>query len=170
MLRLAIVALLATSACRISLEDDGGDDTVTPSDGGRLCKVIESSQTCKDAVSNQNLAWIEQNIFTPNCGGNSCHGNTPLPGGRIVLTTMSHDKLVGADAELAPGRKLVVAGNVRQSYLMVLLRHLSLGDADPSPAPAPPEDPGYMPQNSDPICCQKIDSIVRWIEGGALNN
>ena len=169
MLRLALVALLAASACRLSLEDEGGDDS-PPGDGGRLCKVIETSQTCKDATSNQNLAWIEQNIFTPNCGGNSCHGQAPLPGGRIVLTTGSHAKLVGVDAELAPGRKLVVAGNVQQSYLMVLLRHLSLGEADPSPAPAPPPDPGYMPVNSDPICCQKIDAIVRWIEGGAQNN
>jgi hypothetical protein len=169
MLRLALVALLAASACRYSLEDEGGDD-MPPGDGGRLCKVITTSQTCTDAVNNQNLSWIEQNIFTPNCGGNSCHGQAPLPGGRIVLTTGSHAKLVGVNAELAPGRKLVVAGNLNQSYLMVLLRHLSLGDADPSPAPAPPEDPGYMPVNSDPICCQKIDALVRWIEAGALNN
>lgn len=174
MLRLALVALLAASACRLSLEDEGGDD-MPPGDGGRLCKVITTSQTCTDAVNNQSLNWIEQNIFTPNCGGNSCHGQAPLPGGRIVLATGSHAKLVGIDAEFAPGRKLVVAGNVNQSYLMVLLRHLSLGDADPSPAPEPPpisnDVPGYMPLGiPDPICCQKIDSLVRWIEAGALNN
>ncbi|HWU90917.1 MAG TPA: hypothetical protein VN253_26810 [Kofleriaceae bacterium] len=167
MLRLALVALVVTSACRYSLEDDGGG---APPDGGRLCKVIETSMTCADAVTHQNLAWIETNVFSPNCGGTSCHGQAPTPGGRIVLTTASYGKLVGADSQLAPGRKLVIGGSINQSYLMVLLRHISLGEADPAPAPAPPSDPGYMPVNSDPICCQKLDAIARWIEGGAQNN
>lgn len=170
MLRLALVALIATSACRISLEDDGGsgDDMPMP---GRLCKVITSSATCVEADNHQNLAWIEQNIFTPNCGGNSCHGNVPTPGGRVPLSSMSYAQLVNAESEFAPGRKLVVANNVKQSYLMVLLRHISLTDAEPSPAPAPPMDPGYMPQGTpDPICCQKLDAIARWIERGAPND
>lgn len=172
MIRLALVAslgLLATSACRYSLEGD--DDPVGGSDGGgRQCQVVTTSQTCVDAANNQNLAWIEQNIFTPNCGGNSCHSNIPLPGGRIVLTTASHDKLVNVESEITPGRMLVVPNDVKKSYLMVLLRHLELAEADPSPAPEPPEDVGYMPQASGPICCQKLDAIVRWIEAGALNN
>lgn len=172
MLRLALVALVVTSACRLSLEDKGGDDS-PPDDGGRLCKVVDSD-ACNAATSNQSLNWIEQNIFTTNCGSSSCHGNVALPGGRVVLTTGSHAKLVGIDAEFAPGRKLVVAGSVKESYLMVLLRHITPGEAEPSPAPAPPDLGndvlGYMPLNSPPICCQKMDSIVRWIEAGALNN
>jgi hypothetical protein len=162
--------LIATSACRISLEDEGGGDGDDMPMPGRLCKVITTSATCVEAANHQNLAWIEQNIFTPNCGGNSCHGNVPTPGGRIALAAMSHGKLVNAESEFAPGRKLVVASSVKQSYLMVLMRHVSLADAEPSPAPAPPADPGYMPQNSDPVCCQKMDAIVRWIERGAPND
>lgn len=172
MIRLALVAslaLLATSACRYSLEDEGGTGGPDGT-GGRLCTVITSSQTCVAAETNQNLAWIEQNIFTPNCGGNSCHGATANPGGKIVLTTASHDKLVNVPSDLVSGRMLVVPGDVKKSYLMVLLRHISLADADPSPAPAPPSDPGYMPVNSDPICCQKLDALARWIEAGALND
>jgi hypothetical protein len=167
MLRLALVALLATSACRISL-DDGGEPA-PPGDGGRLCNVVTTSPACLMAPEHESLSWIEQNIFTPNCGGTSCHGAGANPGGRITLTTGSHAALVNAESAIEPGRMLVVPGDVKKSYLMVLLRHIAPADADP-PAGEPPSDPGYMPQNSDPICCQKIDSIVRWIEGGALND
>jgi hypothetical protein len=167
LLRFALVALLATSACRLSLEDEGSSD-------GRQCMIVTTSPACVEAENmpavSSTLGWIEPNIFTPNCGGNSCHGMPAgggSPTGRIVLTTASHDKLVNVDATFATGRKLIVPGDVPKSYLMVIMRHLSLDEADPSPAPAPSGD-RYMPLGSPAICCQKLDAMARWIEAGAL--
>lgn len=173
MLRLALVALIAMSACRTSLEDeDGGPDA----NGGRACMDVTTNQACVNAemmpAVSQTLTWIEQNVFTSNCGGASCHGPTTgggPPAGRIVLTTASFGKLVNADATFASGRKLVVPGDINKSYLMVLMHGISLAEADPSPAPSPSGD-RYMPLGSPPICCQKIDAIGRWIMAGAMNN
>ena len=165
MLRLALVALLVTSACRHSLDDN---DDSSDGDGARACMPADTA-SCNAADSNQTLAWIEPNIFEPNCGGASCHGMPAgggNPFGRIILTTGSHSKLVNVPATFATGRTLVVPGNVAQSYLMVILKHTALEDADPAPAPAPSGD-RYMPLGSPPICCQKLDAIARWIEAGA---
>ena len=167
MLRFALVALLVTSACRHSLEDEPA---------ARQCMVVTTSPACVEAESmpevSSTLGWIEQNIFTPNCGGNSCHGMPAgggMPTGRVVLTAASHDKLVDVDATFATGRKLVVPGDVAKSYLMVIMRHVPLDEADPAPAPAPSGD-RYMPLGSPAICCQKLDAMARWIEAGALDN
>lgn len=172
MLRLALVALLATSACRISLDEDGGggDDTTTPPP----CMIVTSNPVCvmADTLQNVTLGWIEQNVFVPNCGSPSCHG-TPTgggnPAGRLVLTSGSYDKLVNVDATFATGRKLVVPGSVPQSYLMVILHGITLDEADPSPAPAP-SGGRYMPLGSPAICCQKLEAMKRWIMAGATNN
>lgn len=170
MIRLALVVLFATSACRYSLDDesgDGGDDD--PS--GTQCEINETSATCREAVNHSNLKWIEQNIFVQNCGGRDCHSTaTPAPGGGLILDVNSHAALVDRDSMFGSGRKLVVPGDVKKSYLMVLIRGIRLDEADPSPAPAPPSDPGYMPVNNLPICCQKIDAIARWIMNGAPND
>jgi len=172
MLRLALAALLALSACRLSLDgDDGGGN---PDGGGRACMVVTTNQACvsADMMPSVTLAWIEQNVFTPNCGGASCHGTTTgggNPTGRIVLTTGSYAKLVNVDATFANGRKLVVPGSIPQSYLMAILRAIPLSEADPAPAPAPSGD-RYMPLGSPAICCQKLDAIGRWITAGAMNN
>jgi hypothetical protein len=163
-----LLALLAMSACRMSLEDedDGGDDMP----GGRLCVPVTTNAACVEAetLDPVPLSWIEQNVFTPNCGGASCHGVPPgggAPVGRIVLTSMSHDKLVGVDATFATSRKLVVAGDVAKSYLMVIMKHTKLEDADP-PA-TEPSGGRYMPLGSPPVCCQKLDAIAKWIAAGA---
>lgn len=173
MLRFALVALVATSACRLSL-DDGSGPPPGPDGGGPACTVSTANPECLQAADmpavSQTLSWIETNVFSKNCATTSCHGMTGggVPGGGVVLTTASHDKLVNVDAKLAAGRKLVVAGNPKQSYLLVLMRQLALGEAEP-PAPAP-RDNLYMPLSSPPVCCQKLDAIERWIMAGAMNN
>jgi hypothetical protein len=173
MLRLALVALLATSACRISLDKDNGGDG--PTDSGPLrCVDVTTNPVCVMAGTLQDvtLSWIEQNVFTPNCGSASCHAAPTAggnPAGRIVLTSNSYTQLVNVDATFATGRKLVVPGSVPQSYLMVILRGISLDEADPSPAPEP-SGGRYMPLGSPIICCQKLEAMKRWIMAGAMNN
>ena len=168
MLRFALVALLATSACRESLEDEPDAGT------GRACMdstVAECTMAAAMPAVSQTLSWLEANVFTKNCGGASCHGTTTgggPPTGRITLTTGSHAQLVNIDATFASGRKLIVPGSVAQSYLMVILRGITLQEADP-PAPEP-SGGRYMPLGTPPICCQKLDAIARWIMAGALNN
>ncbi len=174
MLRFALVALLATSACRLSLDDEG--ETPPPDGGGRQCNYVPMNAVCADAAArpaeSSKLGWIEQNIFVPNCGGPNCHGmgqGGGMPTGRLVLTTASHDKLVNADATFATNRKLIVPGDVPKSYLMVIMRHLTLDQADPSPAPVP-SGGRYMPLASPAVCCEKLDAMAKWITDGALNN
>ena len=173
MFRFALVALLATSACRESLDD--GDDNPGGGDagGGRQCMPVPTNAQCKMAsdmpAETAKLSWIEQNIFTANCGTGSCHGLPPgggTPAGRVVLTANSHAVLVNADTTLATGVKLIVPNNVTQSYLMVLMKHLT-----PEAAGAPPPARNaYMPLGSPPVCCEKLDALERWIMAGAPNN
>lgn len=194
MIRLALITFLVTSAC------DGGNGGGTadggPPDGAapdgampdgampdgpmpdgsmaRLCMPSPTNAQCVAAEMMQTvtLGWIEQNVFSPNCGSSSCHG-VPAgggnPGGRIVLTADSHGKLVGVNATYGPGRKLVVASDLPKSYLMVMLRAITLAEAEPAPAPVPVGN-HYMPLGSPPICCQKLDAIGRWIMAGAQDN
>jgi hypothetical protein len=169
--RLALVALLAISACRISLDDDGGGGG--PDGGDRACTVVTTNPTCvaADTMPTVTLTWIQQNIFSTNCSSTSCHSPTTgggNPAGGIILTTGSYNKLVNADTTVATNRKLVIPGDIHQSYLMVILQAIKLSEADPSPAPAPAG--GYMPLSSPPICCQKLDAIGRWIMAGAMDN
>ncbi|MBA3397403.1 MAG: hypothetical protein H0T89_32555 [Deltaproteobacteria bacterium] len=169
MLRRAPMALLvglvasaaaSLAACRTSLEDDPGSE---------VCDVA-TSQACMDAEQHADLAWIEANIFSKQCAFSGCHNGSTTPAGMIDLKNpgMSHAALVDVESKLEPGRKLVVAGQPKQSYLMMLLQHYPPSAMEP-PLAGPPEV-GFMPQDADPICCQKLDALDRWITAGALNN
>jgi hypothetical protein len=83
----------------------------------------------------------------------------------------SHAKLVDVDSNLDAGRKLVVPGAPKQSYLMMMMQHYSPELMEPTPAEPPPDDVGFMPQNANGavVCCQKLDAIDRWITAGAMN-
>ncbi len=166
----AILISLALSGCRTSLDDepDAGGGS-----GNRVCKV-STVAACMQAESQSSLAWIETNIFQPHCAFSGCHNATATTAGRIDLKNsgMSHDDLVNIDSMVAPGRKLVVAGAPKQSYLMILLQQYKPTEMEPTPVAPPPSDIGYMPQGTGnvPLCCQKIDAIDRWITAGAMNN
>lgn len=167
MLRRAPLALLvglavsaSSAACRVSLEDDPGS---------QVCDIA-TSQACMDAAQRADLAWIEANIFAKQCAFSGCHNASTTEAGMIDLKNpgMSHAALVDVESKLEPGRKLVVPGQTRQSYLMMLLQHFPPSAMEP-PVAGPPEV-GFMPQDADPICCQKLDALDRWITAGALNN
>ena len=162
----AVLVLLAFG-CRESLEKEP-DANMT---GGRICKPSTSAE-CMMAETQSSLAWIEANVFAKSCAFSGCHNGANTAAGRLDLKTAgaSHAELVGVDSTVETGRKIVVAGQVKQSYLMMLLQHFPPTEMEPTPVGPPPEGVGFMPQNAPPICCQKIDAIERWIMAGAMNN
>jgi hypothetical protein len=168
MLRL-LPALLLLAACRESLENEPDADT----SGARACKVGTTTE-CMMAETQSSLAWIEANVFSKSCAFSGCHNGATTAAGRINMKDagMSHADLVGVDSVVDPGRKLVVAGAPKQSYLLMMVRHTPPAEMEPTPAAPPPNDIGFMPQNAGGavLCCQKPDAIERWIMAGALNN
>jgi len=162
---LLFVASLAS--CRTNI-----DDPVTGPDASTMMTrncTVSTSSACKEAETHSDFTWLNTNVFNSNCSGTSCHqlsSNSNAkknPYGDLATT---YGSLVNFESQVNPGVKLVVAGKVDQSYLMVMLHDFDPAKFSP-PQGAVPSDPGYMPQNSPSICCQKIDAIQRWIEAGA---
>lgn len=171
--RAVLASLFIVGACRHSLED-APDARVVPD-----APMIDAgpSPSCIEAQSHSDLAFIEDQIFRISCIASSCHdGQGPGAGTLNLKKDFSHDALVGVDAETdseaspAGSYKLVVAGQPRQSYLMFMIRHYSGTEMDP-PAGAPNPNVGFMPQDISgqlpPLCIEKREAIVRWIEAGA---
>ena len=168
--RCLFTAVILASGCRTSLDDTPDANMV----GGRVCKVSTTVVTCMQAATKQELSWIEPNIFKPHCAFSGCHNDAMTTAGRIDMLNSgkSHADLVGQDSMIATGRKLVVAGQPKQSYLLLMMQQFKPSEMEPTPASPPPSDIGFMPQGTDnvPLCCQKLDAVERWITAGAMNN
>lgn len=170
MLRLSLAAmvagaLVASTGCRTSLEDD------ETSNSERAC-MVTTTQACMDAEMHDDLAWIEANVFVPSCAFSGCHNGTATAAGRLDLKTpgASHAALVNVASAIDASRMLVVPGAPKDSYLLMIMQHYKPSEMMP-PMSAPPEDIGYMPQNGGgALCCQKLDALERWIAAGAMNN
>ena len=159
MIRFVLVASLLIG-CRTSLET-----AVDAADGG-ACKV-DTTALCMAAETHSDLAWIEQNIFMASCNFSGCHSSRTDLGKLDLRPGMSHNSLVGVASTLDTTRKLVVAGDIQSSYLMLMLH-----DFDPALATPPATTPsvGYMPQGAPILCCQKLQAVERWIMAGAPAN
>jgi hypothetical protein len=158
------IAIVMLAAC-----GGGGGESIDAS--GRAC-TTSTVAACTEAESHSDLAWIEANVFSKSCAFSGCHNATATAAGRIDLKNpgMSHAALVGRDSAIAQGTKLVVPGQPKQSYLLVMLQAFPPSELEPTPVAPPPSDIGYMPQNAPALCCQKIDAVERWIAAGASNN
>jgi len=156
MIRLVLAAGLL-AGCRISLENQ---------DLNRTCTVGTSPQ-CMEAANHSDLPWIEQNIFAASCNFSGCH-DTATDQGRLDLRPgVSHNSMVGVSSLLDPTRQLVVPNDVAASYLMLMLDFFPPSMASP---PGTLPSVGTMPQGSPILCCQKLDAVERWINGGAQTN
>jgi|MudIll2142460700_1097286.scaffolds.fasta_scaffold04782_2 hypothetical protein len=159
--------VLALAAC------GGGGGSTLDAAPGRAC-MVSNSASCTEAANHSDLAWIEANVFAAQCAFSGCHNGQATVAGRIDLKNpgMSHADLVNADSMIEPGRKLVVPGQPKQSYLLMMMQQFPPAQLEPTPAAPPPSDIGFMPQGTDnvPVCCQKLDAIERWITAGAPNN
>jgi hypothetical protein len=92
--------------------------------------------------------------------------------GKLDLVDAPYTALMGADgtgtmANLDASKKRIVAGDPTQSYLFFIIHGLEDNRAS---FEDPPKEVGYMPMANDPLCCQKIDAIERWIVAGAPND
>ena len=147
---LTLTTVLAITAC------GGGGDGF---DGA----PADASMACTLATTYQELTPIRDNIFKRSCAFMDCH-DSAQPEGEMDLTGAStHANLVNVPVTslVATGWVRVVPGNPQMSYLMVMLGRY----------PGPIDDNvGPMPQNSPPLCREKIDAIERWITAGALDN
>jgi hypothetical protein len=174
-MRAALLSVLLVTACKIDLDHASTD---AANANGRLCPTPTTTQTCTDAEAMQTvtLSWVQSSIMKPKCTFMSCHDGGVTPQGKMDLTSaaMTYAHLVNGASVLDPSRKLVVPGNIQQSFLMVMIGAIKPEEADP-PLSAIPKDTngkfvGLMPMSSTVMCCQKLDAIGRWITDGALNN
>ena len=162
MIRLVLLASLLIG-CRTSLETAADAPAGM---GGRAC-TVSTSGPCMDATTHSDLAWIEQNIFTASCTFSGCHDSASDLGKLDLRAGMSHNNLVGVTSMLDSTRKLVVANDVKSSYLMLMLHDFEPGMATP---PGSTPSVGFMPQGAPTLCCQKLDAVERWIMAGAPAN
>lgn len=128
------------------------------------------SAACLEAETYQDIQNIEDKIFRGSCIFSGCHNGQATAAGRIDLRTgAARDALVDVDSEVNVGFKLVVPGQAKQSYLLLILGHFQPGEADP-PTDAPPSSIGTMPQGTGGalLCREKREAIERWIVAGAL--
>ena len=172
-MRRALLAVLLVTGCRIDLDkrqqqnpaDSGGS-------GGAMC-TTSTVQVCQDATMHSDFTWIQTNILAKQCAFTGCHNGGSTDAGRLDFRTQdaSFMHLVNFDSNLESGRKLVVPGDPKSSYLDVMLGTIKPSDATP-PAPAVNETIGLMPMDNNGalLCCQKLEAIDRWITAGAMNN
>ncbi|MFN0251180.1 MAG: hypothetical protein ACKV2T_30170 [Kofleriaceae bacterium] len=147
-------------ACRISLEDDS-----FPIDAGS-----NLSASCMAAQTASDLTFLETRVYATACTFSGCHNGASDDAGMMDLRSgMSLASLVNKPSKLEPAYMLVVPGQPTQSYLLMMVQHLSPEEMTP-PADGPPIDIGFMPQNTGgkAICMPKREAIERWIVGGAL--
>ncbi len=177
---LVLIALLAS--CRISLESDmpfqppptidGSTGCVKGTSGTCQC-VMATNSACMNAVGHSDFTYINNEILNVNCMGTSCHqidSSSDAKKNPYGDAPTSYASLVNFASQVTPGTTLVVAGQPKMSYALVMLNYLPAEDFLPAPTIYPKMDPGLMPQSNPTLCCQKLDAINAWITAGALNN
>ncbi len=109
-----------------------------------------------EASDHSDLAWIQENIFTPGCAAfSSCHmGDANQAGGLNLEAGQAEANMLDVDSVRFGDWKLVVAGDPDMSYLMVLLT----GEGGPLD-----DEVGTMPYNNPKLCEPKIEAVRRWI-------
>jgi hypothetical protein len=170
-MRAVLLSALFVMACRIDLDHA---ETPDASVSGRACKV-STSTSCKEADSHSDFTFIKKSIFPLSCSSSSsCHMSS-TSSGRIDLSeanayaTLMGPSGAGMKSGIDTSRTLVVPGQPKASYFFFLLHGVKASEGEPAFS-EPPTDVGYMPMNNNPICCQKLDAIERWITAGAKND
>jgi hypothetical protein len=121
----------------------------------------DASAVCIEAENHSDLAWLQENVFTPSCSAfTACHKGTAQEAGGLNLEAgQFRNSMVNVPSDLFPDYQMIVPGDPAASYLMVILGHVD-GPIDP--------DVGTMPYNNPLLCTEVRDAVARWIEAGAL--
>lgn len=173
-MKLHVVALFACANLTL-LAGCGSDEDAAQDDVVDAATDLDSTDTALDAGADNGeigvdatdtsaeveepaptLTEIRTELFTPGCSFSTCHGGRSGAAG-LNLATNPYSALVDVEANDAPGRILVVPGDVAASYLYEKLT---------SDTPAAGE---RMPPGS-PLDERRLSMVRRWIEAGALDN
>lgn len=109
-----------------------------------------------EALEHSDLAWIQDNIFTPSCAAfSSCHMGTAASAEGLNLEAgMTEANVVNVDSAQVPAVKLIAPGDPDNSYL---LHKLGRGEFPPGAQTT------TMPLGNPVLCDEKIDAVVRWV-------
>jgi hypothetical protein len=106
---------------------------------------------------------LQTNILSVTCNGGGCHSGTQpaalldLSSGNAYTSLLTHRIENDTGRKYFPAR--VVPGAPNTSFLMAKLDgHLT------------PDEGDQMPQRLHPLPQDQIDSVRKWIQGGAQNN
>jgi hypothetical protein len=159
---IAVILSLVAAGCGNGGASDRAD-AAPPADAG---PPPDASARCLEANEHDDLEWLQDNVFTPSCSAfASCHKGAAASAGRLNLEAGNTadnliDQPAGSDPAMREGWTLVVPGDPAQSYMMVLVDHVSKGGRFEGPLP----QAGTMPYNSSLLCLEKRQAIERWIE------
>jgi hypothetical protein len=125
------------------------------SDDGNGAPDAMVSPACLEANDHSDLAWLQDNVFTPSCAAFSvCHqGNATSAQGLNLEAGNTEFNLVNVASGRFPDQTLVVPGDPQASYLMAVLGSY----------PGTLSDSGTMPPNNPVLCDQKRQAVERWI-------
>lgn len=110
---------------------------------------------CVEARDHSDLAWIQDNVFTPSCAnGATCHsGEANDAQGLNLEDGVAAANLIDQAAFGCFGETLVVPASPEDSYLMAVFGVYPAGSCRIF----------LMPFNEPPLCRDKHDAIERWI-------
>src|SRR5262245_45064327 len=108
------------SGCRISLDEEPQTTDGVGVDAGVV------SKECMMATGYSDLPSIETGILAGSCVATGCHNGAPTAAGKLDLRmnqALSH--LVNVDSKIDPRHKLVVPGQPKKSYLLLMIKQIA---------------------------------------------
>jgi hypothetical protein len=111
-------------------------------------------------VANPSFTANVAPIFEQRCSVGGCHSIATHQAGLTLDPTRAYESLVGVPSTLRPSEVRVRAGEPNRSWLVTMI----------SADDAPRQGHSRMPLATQPLTSNQIETIVRWIEQGALRN
>jgi hypothetical protein len=111
-------------------------------------------------VANPSFTANVTPIFEQRCSVGGCHSIATHQAGLTLDPTKAYESLVGVSSTLRPSELRVRAGEPNRSWLVAMI----------SADDAARQGFSRMPLATQPLTTNQIETIVRWIEQGALRN
>jgi hypothetical protein len=117
--------------------------------------ILEPEPEPDPSIPFSKFSSIQEKVFSPRCDRPGCHGTTNTQANLLLGEGEAYQNLVGVQSIIFPVLKRVLPDSSSQSLLIKILK----GEVSPR-----------MPLEGDFLSDAVIDSIVKWIDDGALNN